>query len=334
VVGSGTGPRPAIECLVGEDAHFRAALDLAQRAAPWDAAVVVTGESGTGKELVARLIHESSRRATGPFVAINCGAIAHSLIESELFGHERGSFTGAEARHAGVFEQAQGGTLFLDEIGELSREHQPRLLRAIESRRIRRIGGDREIEVDVRIVTATHRDLRAAAVSGDFRLDLYHRLCGVEIRLPPLRERPGDIPLLVATLLAQTADGGEVSVSADTLAALARHTWPGNVRELANAVKRAALLGDGELRLCDMLPPDALRRPAAAALAEPVPWRGQLELGGVTLAELNRQAMEQALGQFGSLRRAAASLGVSKSTFHDRARRMGLVIPRGVIPVK
>ncbi len=352
LVGAEAAPRPAIECLVGEDERFRAAVSLAQRAAPWDASVLIIGESGSGKELVARLVHESSRRSAGPFVAINCGAIARDLIESELFGHERGSFTGATDRHAGVFEQADGGTLFLDEIGELPREQQPRLLRAIESRRIRSLGSDRETEVDVRIVAATHRDLRAAAASGDFRLDVYHRLCGVEVRLPALRERPGDIPLLVDTFLAQVADeDGGPRASVETLAALARYSWPGNVRELLNAVRRATLLGDGELRLADMLPRDALQPRAAPA---PRPYRAADGLapapftvqelaatGGPSLRDVTRTMMEQALHQFGSHRRAAAALGVSKSTFHDRARRFGLAPPgagrrdtAGVTPMK
>jgi DNA-binding NtrC family response regulator len=321
---------PALEMLVGRDGQFRRALEVAIRAAASDVTVLVGGESGTGKELVARLIHESSMRTAGPFVAVNCGAIPRELVESELFGHERGAFTGAQDRRLGVFEQAHGGTLFLDEIGELPLAQQPRLLRVLETRRLRRVGGEGEREVDVRIVAASHRDLRAAAARGDFRLDLFHRLSGVEVHLPALRERPGDVPLLLRWFIDEAArDHGPLVANEETLvAAAALHTWPGNVRELKNAVHRAAILGGGEIRLADLLP----REPPAAPGAAPEPCSAAEDttigtvppMGTGLLDDVMRTMMRRAIDRHGSFRRAAASLGMSKSSFHDRARRYGL----------
>ena len=301
--------------LVGEDARFRQAIDLAVRAARTSAPLLILGESGTGKELVARLIHESSLRAVGPLVTINCGAIPRDLVESELFGHERGAFTGATERRLGLFEQAAGGTLFLDEIGELPREQQPRLLRVLETHRIRRVGGESEREVDVRIVAATHRDLRAAAGDG-FRMDLYHRLATVEIVMPPLRERASDIPLLVAGFLADiAAEYGARHLRAETLAQLTSYAWPGNVRELRNAIVRAATLSDDELRLGDLLP---VSHPSSTRTVPD-------ELSdGLSVDDMMRAVMGHALERCGSYRRAADAVGMSKSTFHDRARRYGL----------
>jgi DNA-binding NtrC family response regulator len=303
--------------LVGEDPRFVEAVATAVRAAPSRATVLILGESGTGKELVARLVHDRSPRAGQPFVAVSCAAIARELVESELFGHERGAFTGAVERRLGVFEQADGGTLFLDEIGELPREQQPALLRVLETRRLRRVGGSGEREIDVRVVAATHRDLRSESRAGSFRLDLYHRLAAVEVRIPPLRERPADVARLARHYLAEVCrEYGPRSLAPETLEALCVHPWFGNVRELRNALHRAAVLSERELRLADLLP-DGL-----VAVAEPPePAAGA---PGLPLDDMLRRAMVGALARFGSYRRAAAALGMSKSTFHDRARRYGL----------
>jgi DNA-binding NtrC family response regulator len=250
-------------------------------------------------------------------VAVNCGAIARELVESELFGHERGAFTGAMERRPGVFEQADGGTLLLDEIGELPLPQQPALLRVLETRTLRRVGGQGERQVDVRVIAATHRDLRAASRASEFRLDLYHRLAALEVRLPPLRERPDDILLLARHFLDEVArEHGPRTLSEATLQALVAHPWLGNVRELRNAFQRAALLSDGELALADLIP-DGLPPQSASSLAV-------REDALVQVDDVLRRAMAGALSRFGSYRRAAAALGMSKSTFHDRARRYGL----------
>jgi transcriptional regulator with GAF, ATPase, and Fis domain len=287
--------RPASELLLGRSPRFRAALARAQSLAATELSILVRGETGTGKELVARLIHEWSPRAHGPFVALNCAAIPRELIESELFGHEKGAFTGAADRHLGLFERAAGGTLFLDEVGELGGAAQASLLRALETRRIRRVGSAAEHDVDVRFVAATHRDLESAAADGDFRADLYHRLRGADVVLPPLRDRPEDIPLLVSTFY----DG---ALSAATMARIAAYSWPGNVRELKHAMGLARALGEAELALD---PPDA-------------PPDG-----------LTRRAIELAVDAYGSYRNAARYLDVPKSTLHERARRFGVRSRRG-----
>ena len=296
--------------LVGEAPLFTAAVGLAMRAARTRVPVLLLGESGTGKELFARLVHEGSPRGAGPLVALNCAAIPRELVESELFGHEKGAFTGADTRRAGVFEQATGGTLFLDEIGDLPLEHQPRLLRALELGRVRRVGGQGELDVDVRVVAATHKDLHAEAARGRFRLDLYHRLAAVEVHVPALRDRPGDVARLVARFLpALEREHGPLACPPEVLAALDAHAWPGNVRELKNALARAAVLADGTLRAADLLP----RRPVRTAAGTPEA-RSPSDVALIAAA----------LSERGSLRAAARSLGVSHSTLYDRARRLGL----------
>jgi DNA-binding NtrC family response regulator len=315
------GRRSAVELLVSEDRAFRAALEIAMRAARSEAPIVILGESGTGKELVARLVHESSPRAAGPFVAVNCGAIARELVESELFGHERGAFTGAGERRPGYFEQAQSGTLFLDEIAELPLEQQPRLLRALETLRVRRLGGVEEILLDVRVVAATHRDLRAAVAERQFRADLYHRLAGVELVLPPLRERRADIPLLARRFLDDLrAELGERELGADALAALVAHDWPGNVRELRHAVQRAARFCDGSV----LRPEDLLAHLARDRGLALVPADGD---AAVPFEHAMRLLMVRAVERNPTLRGAAKDLGIAKSTLHDRLRRYGVKRP-------
>ena len=247
----------------GSSLAMRRIFGVLERIAPTTANVLLTGETGTGKDVLARSIHARSRRSDGPFEVVDCGAVAGSLIESELFGHERGAFTGAVSARAGAFERAAGGTIFLDEIGELALPLQPKLLRVLEAREYRRVGGAKMLSADVRIVAATTRDLRREVSSGLFREDLYFRLAVVSIAVPPLRERAEDLPLLVRRLL--EGAGGDLPVTQDTLACLRSHDWPGNVRELRNVIERAMHFSRAEglatLRLADFPP----REPGSSA---------------------------------------------------------------------
>jgi transcriptional regulator with GAF, ATPase, and Fis domain len=220
-----------------------------EKVAPSELTVLITGETGTGKEMIARGIHQASARRGKPFVVLDCGAIPKDLIESTLFGHEKGSFTGAVGQHHGCFEQAQGGTIFLDEIGELDINLQPKLLRVLENRELKRVGGDRLIKIDVRVLAATNRDLRAMVNQGTFREDLYFRLSVIHVELPPLRERKEDVPALADVFLREIAGrrGLNMTFSSDAVAALQSHSWPGNVRELKNVVERAASLTESPL---------------------------------------------------------------------------------------
>ena len=255
--------------LLGNSPSMTAVRALVRRVAPGLTSVLVTGPSGSGKERVARAIHVGSDRATGPFVAINCGAIPRDLLESELFGHEKGSFTGAHAQRHGRFEEANGGTLFLDEIGDMPPDMQVKLLRVLEERRIERVGGRGSIAVDVRIVSATHRDLGNAIDDQRFREDLYYRLAVFPIQLPGLAARPGDLPLLIQHFQQSAADhDAMVRFTPDGIAALAAHSWPGNVRELRNFVERAVILHPGELLAASDVQ-NLLLRPSAAVTSVP-----------------------------------------------------------------
>jgi len=230
--------------MVGRSTQMREIFGLIERIAPTDATVLIEGETGTGKDMIARTLHELSRRSRGPFIVVDCGAVAGTLIESELFGHEKGSFTGAVSTRQGAFELADGGTVFLDELGELSLDLQPKLLRVIEQRELRRVGGSKIIKVDLRILAATRKDLRSEVEKGKFREDLYFRLNVVPIVAPPLRERREDIPLLVERFLRQLSGANGAALPApETMAALRAHDWPGNVRELRNVIERALALG-------------------------------------------------------------------------------------------
>jgi len=311
----------ALGALHGRDPVFRATVDQAIKAAQADCNVLIVGETGTGKDLLARAIHEASRRAPAPFVAVNCGGIPRELIGSELFGHEKGAFTGAHADRDGYFVEANAGTLFLDEIGELPLEHQPHLLRVLETRRVRRIGGASERGVDVRIIAATNRLEHLGTDASKLRLDLYHRLATVVLALPPLRERMGDLSDLVQGMLAELApEHGHKVLSDAAWKALAENRWAGNVRELRHAVVRAVALGGDHLEPEHFFP--ELRLAWSPALdgqpdAEPlVPYERVL-----------RGAMERAIAAHGSIRAAAGHLGMPKSTFADRAQRWGL-LPR------
>jgi len=247
--------------MIGKDARMRAIYAMVERIAPTDTTVVVTGETGTGKEVVARTLHDLSRRQRGPFIVFDCGAVPENLIESELFGHEKGAFTGATNARQGVFEMAQGGTVFLDELGELGLDLQPKLLRVLEQREVKRVGGVRPTKVDVRVVAATNRDLEAEVRAGRFREDLFYRLNVVRLELPPLRARPGDVPLLVRHFLSHGAfnelpGGGRRvrDVSRTALEHLCAHAWPGNVRELSNVIERAVSFAETDEILAGDLP--------------------------------------------------------------------------------
>jgi len=245
-----------VDGIVGRCEAMKGVMDRIERVAPTDATVLVLGESGTGKELIARALHARSRRADSAFVAVNCAAIPEGLIESELFGHEKGAFTGAARRHEGLVNTAHGGTLFLDEVGELPPSAQARLLRVLQESEVRLVGSNKTRKVDVRIIAATHRDLPDLVRSGNFREDLYFRLRVLDIRLPPLRERHEDIPELSAHLLERAcARVGRAGLSFDSSAekALRSHGWPGNVRELENAIERAVILCDGDVIDADLL---------------------------------------------------------------------------------
>jgi DNA-binding NtrC family response regulator len=239
------GTEGVMDGLIGESAGMREAKALILRYAPSDSPVLITGESGTGKEMAARLIHAASRRRPEPFVAVNCGALPETLLETELFGAEKGAFTDAVAR-PGSFERASGGTLFLDEIGEMPATAQTRLLRIIEEKELTRVGGTRAIPIDVRVVSATNRDLKAETTKGGFRTDLFYRLAVLPIHLPALREHPADIPLLAAHFMAQRK-GPRLDLSPGAELSLRSHPWPGNIRELRNVLERAALAATGSV---------------------------------------------------------------------------------------
>ena len=228
--------------MVGKSPAMREIFGLVERIAPTDATVLIEGETGTGKDMIARTLHQLSPRHAAPFIVVDCGAVAGTLIESELFGHEKGAFTGAIAARQGAFELASGGTVFLDELGELSLDLQPKLLRVLEQRELRRVGGQKTIKVDLRVIAATRKDLRSEVEKGKFREDLYFRLNVVPITAPALRERREDIPLLIDSMLGKLAPNG-ISLSEPTRAALMAHDWPGNVRELRNVIERALALG-------------------------------------------------------------------------------------------
>jgi DNA-binding NtrC family response regulator len=341
--------KPVGSEILGESAAIRRILTLIRKVAPTELSVYVEGESGTGKELVARAIHAGSSRSTGPFVAINCGALPENLIDSELFGHERGAFTGAESARQGVFEQANGGTLFLDEIAEMPVELQVRLLRTLETRCVRRVGGKSEVAVDVRIVAATNRAFDQAIADGTLREDLFHRLCVFPIAVPPLRDRGDDVVRLALGFLREF-HGSDLQLTERVVAVLRRYSWPGNIRQLRNAMQRAVVLIEGEVIKVDSLPEqillevgeeaaekldtDAATDGAAAtepAMTGSVPTdavRGELNAGGTdalgigvgtSIAEAERRLIEATLESLdGDKKSTAEVLGVSLRTLYNR----------------
>jgi DNA-binding NtrC family response regulator len=316
-VGAASSPG-ALESIVGRSPAMRRVLGLVRGLARNESSVLIQAESGTGKELVARAIHETSPRAAGPFVPVDCGALPDAIFEAELYGYERGAFTGAVRAAPGLFRAAQGGTLFLDEVGELPLLLQSKLLRALQEREVRPLGAAETVPVDVRIVAATNRDLEAEVRAGRFRMDLFYRLRVVEIYLPPLRERREDIPLLAAHLLArQTGNPNVREIEPAALAELCQRPWPGNVRELANALEAAAALARGPA-----LTPVDLRAPTAAASAWPVSTPQGIEL---SLVAYERACIEETLRRLeGDVREAARVLGVGRSTLYRKLRTLGL----------
>ncbi len=310
--------RHRVSSMIGSSPAMQEIFDTILQVAPSRASVLITGESGTGKELVAAALHEHSPRARGPFVKLHCSALAETLLESELFGHERGAFTGAVARRDGRFQQAHGGTLFLDEIGEISPAVQVKLLRFLQEHEFERVGGNQTIKVDVRVVAATNRDLLARVKEGQFREDLYYRLNVVTIETPPLRIRPSDIALLAAHFLARFAkeNGKVISGFAEAaLERLTRYHWPGNVRELENAIERAVVVCRGET-----IRPEDLS-------SSIVPLRGEggaPAIPGCTLAELERYAILKTLEHTGgSTSRAAEMLGISPRKIQYKLHEYG-----------
>jgi DNA-binding NtrC family response regulator len=325
---------PAAQGLIGRSPVFRAMLEMVARVGPSEASVLLLGESGTGKELLARAVHEASPRAARPLVVVDCASLPETLFESELFGHEKGAFTGAHAARPGLVEAASGGTLFLDEVGDIPLLLQVKLLRLLENGSYRRVGSTGLRHADVRVVAATHRDLDTMIAEGRFREDLFYRLATFPIPVPPLRERRDDIPRLAVSLLARVAPARRMSLAPAALRRLAAHSYPGNVRELRNVLERAALLGDGsEIGLEAVeraLAVDARRVPhgvatAAAATPSPPAWRAAPPAG--LLRDAEREAEHTALraalaAHRGSREALARSLGISPRTLYRKLREL------------
>jgi two-component system response regulator HydG len=307
--------RYGLEHIVGRSQALREVLDRVVRVAPTDATVLISGESGTGKELVARAIHAGSRRGDKPYVPVNCAAITETLLESELFGHARGAFTGAVRARRGLFEEASGGTLFIDEIGETSLGFQAKLLRALQEGEIRRVGESLPVKVDVRVIAATNQDLKRAIAERRFREDLFYRLNVVPLRIPPLRERREDVPPLAAHFLERynRRCGARKELSPEALARLLEHGWPGNVRELENMVEQAAALSPGlVIRAADVAFEEAGAAGAPVTLADAV-------------AAAERRSIEAALFRCGGdLGRVARELAISPTTLWRKMRRLGV----------
>jgi formate hydrogenlyase transcriptional activator len=306
---------------VGTSDPLRRVLAAVARVAPMDSTVMITGETGTGKELIARAIHKRSSRSERAFISVNCAAIPRELTASELFGHEKGAFTGAMQRRVGRFESADGGTIFLDEVGDLSMETQVALLRVLQEREFERVGGGRPIPVDVRVLAATNRNLEAAVVEGTFRKDLFYRLNVFPIRVPTLHERADDIPLLVAYLIERYAKkvGRTIRrISKDTLSLLQSYAWPGNVRELKNIVERAVILCDGDTFAVD----------ESWLVSEPSQDAGASLPLAAAAANLEREMIERALaqcrGRVGGPSGAAARLGVPRQTLQSKIAALGI----------
>lgn len=316
---------PEHKNMLGKSEPVRKMLRFISTVAPTEATVLITGESGTGKELVARALHAASSRADKPMVTVNCAALAENLLESELFGHEKGSFTGADKRRDGRFVQADGGTLFLDEIGEMPISLQAKLLRALQQGEVQRVGSDSPINVDVRVIAATNRDLRHESSQKRFREDLYFRLNVISIEVPPLRDRGDDIPLLAANFLQRFADRNHKKIkgfSPKSLDCLLRYTWPGNVRELENAVERAVILCQGDLIHREDLPVNVSEAP------EPEPEENKTDmqaLAGLSLEMVEKQVIENTLRLTGDNKsEAARRLGITRATLHNKLRKYGI----------
>jgi len=321
--------RPApttIDSLLGNSVAMQEVFRLIERVGPTEAGVLLTGESGSGKELAARMIHQCSARSGKPFIAINCGAIPPGLIEAELFGYEKGSFTGAVRAHAGVFERANGGTLLLDEVTEMPLDMQTRLLRVLESRKFYRVGANTEYTSDVRVIAATNRCPLSAVQAGQLREDLLYRLAVFPIDMPPLRDRGDDVELLANHFLAElnAQSGAQKRLSAHARMTLKQHSWPGNVRELKNCIERAFILGDGVLELAPLIQNTARNEQSAGAQQSAgngtAADRERLEIRvGSRIYDMERSLIEATLDYFkGNKRRAADALGCSLKTLYNK----------------
>ena len=317
------GGRVEFGGIIARDPAMEEALNIVARAAPSRATVLVRGESGTGKELVARAVHQASPRAPKPFVAVNCAVLNKGLIESELFGHERGAFTGADERRVGRFEQADGGTLFIDELAEIPAEVQVKLLRVLQERKVERVGSGVELEVDVRLIGATHRNLEELVAAGEFREDLFYRLNVISVQLPPRRQRKRDIPVIVEHFLARYAEENAKvvrEVSKEAMDLLMRYGYPGNVRELQNIIERAVVMTRGEVVLRTELPPEVQELQGTAA---PVAPSGATLLAQVE--ELEKRAIVEALDQADGIQsRAAGILGLTERNLRYKLKKYGL----------
>ncbi|NOX97637.1 MAG: sigma-54-dependent Fis family transcriptional regulator [Nitrospirae bacterium] len=312
--------RTRFDKIVGKGEKIREIYRLVERVADTKSTVLIQGESGTGKELIARAIHEHSSRCRKPFITLNCAALPENLLESELFGHEKGAFTGALARKTGRFEEAEGGTLFLDEVGGMSPKMQMDLLRVVEERRLRRVGGSEMIEVDARLIAATNTDLKKAVENGSFRKDLYYRLNVIPILLPPLRERKEDIPTLAKVFLAEfnKENNKDVKIiSPQAMEAMVNYHWPGNIRELKNVMERAIILAPGDNILSEYLPSE---------IQEKIGQPGRVSLAlGTTLKEAEKKLIEQTLKEITSHREEAARLlGISVRSLHYKMKEYGI----------
>jgi formate hydrogenlyase transcriptional activator len=315
--GDPSGNQRRFEQIIGNSAALEAVLEQVERVAPTDSTVLVQGETGTGKELIARAIHNLSSRCGRPFIKLNCAAIPFDLLESELFGHEKGAFTGAIAQKIGRFEMADKGTLFLDEVGDIPPSLQPKLLRVLQEREFERLGGSRTQQVDVRLVAATNRDLPAMAKRNEFRSDLYYRLNVFPIPLPPLRARRADIPALVehfVEIYARRMGKQIEQISLETMSELTTYSWPGNIRELQNFIERSVILSSENV----LKPPLSSLRAAAAMQSE----------GPVTLEEVERDHIRKTLEQthwvVAGPNGAAARLGIKRSTLYFRMQKLGI----------
>ena len=318
----GLTPPDLSDSFIGDSPEFRRLLGLIDRVAPSDSTVLITGETGAGKDRVAKLIHARSSRGSRPFVVVECGTLQESLLQSELFGHERGAFTGADRAKAGLFEVANGGTIFLDEIGEVSQATQAKLLRVLDTSTFRHVGGTKEIRVDVRILTATNRDVLSMVRHGLFREDLFYRLSTITVEVPPLRARSGDVDLLAKHFVAVLNErfGSNKQIGEAALQLLRRHNWPGNIRELLHVVEAALVLCEGSVVLPEHLP-GSLRNANLATLSETIQDSKMPTLQDVELKHI-RMAIEASKGHRGN---AARMLGISERNLYRKLREYGLL---------
>jgi DNA-binding NtrC family response regulator len=337
--------------MIGRSVKMRELFAKLEKLAPSDATVLITGETGVGKELVAESLHELSPRIQGPFVVLDCGSIPANLIESELFGHERGAFTGATSSYVGAFERAHEGTVFLDEIGELPLALQPKLLRVLESREVRRIGSSKTVQVNIRVVAATNRDLGVEVNRGRFREDLFYRLAVARVHVPPLRERKDDIPLLIEHILTSTPGGENAYIAPDTIDLMMKHDWPGNVRELRNVIERAVLLSetpahdslrrtatpgpgpgmraDVEINDDDVSNPSVTASQPGAVMTVPVDVTVPFKTAKQdVVTEFERRYISKLLEQHdGNISAAARTAGIDRMSIHKMLHRLGLANP-------